>query len=176
MFLRVPTGVGDNFLVRRRADTEQDNDENERFKDLEEFWKHYWLGLPSDQPPVHERSSLPRKPSSFPLALRWFKSFDATTGRPRRGDDFRLWSFLLWKSPAMGTAVDMTDPDDLGADLNGKLLAATGSGPVDRGCYPPNGEPLRVGVRLRRVFPSPNSDLEPDTHDDDGWPRARMTG
>jgi len=166
MFFRVPTGDLDNFMVRRRAETEEEEDEIRSFKDLAEFWETYWPGQPTDGPPVHERSSLLKNRWSF---NPWFKSFDTATGRPRRGDDLRLWKFLLWKSPGKGTAVGIPDA------LEDKYVAATGSLPADRGCYPPTDNPLRVGVGRRRVFPSPVSDLEPDTHADDGWPLAPIS-
>ena len=72
-------------------------------------------------------------------------SFDHVTGAPHRRDDLRLRRHP--RSHAKHTAVELP------VALRDLYVAATGAQPADRGCFPPTGARLHVGVDGRRVFP-----------------------
>lgn len=100
------------------------------FVDLAAYRQHYW---PPDGIGGYEESSKVEDPR--------FTSFDSGTGAPHADDDLRL-----------DPTIDTTDPAELPANLRSMYVAATGTDPADRGCYPSTGTPLRVGVDGRRVF------------------------
>lgn len=142
-YLRIPTlGAGANFLVRHTVG--QNVIASFDFPTLAKYREQYWpnseLGYEAGGQVGNPR----------------FKSFDSATGRPHVGDDLRLRHHP--KSPAKGTAVPM--PQEL-ADM---YLDAIGTSSADRGCYPPTGGRLQVGVDGRRVYPWLRPHLGPDTH------------
>jgi len=131
-FFRIPQADSSpRFIVRRRGSGA--TDESRTFADLDDYRNHYW----PDGAGAYERNSTLKDPC--------FVSFDHVTGAPHRRDDLRLRHHP--RSHAKDTAVELP------AALRGLYVAATGAQPTDRGCFPPTGARLHVGVDGRRVFP-----------------------
>jgi hypothetical protein len=105
--------------------------EARNFADLKEYRQHYW---PPDGIGGYEENSRVEDPG--------FTSFDSANGTPLADDDLRL-----------DPTIDTADAVELSAKLRSMYVAATGTDPANRGCYPSTGTPLRVGVDGRRVFP-----------------------
>ena len=144
-FFRIPESDSTaNFRVLRKI--EDETAENEPFADLDAYRAHYW----PDGIGEYEHESTLEDPM--------FKSFDSVTGMPHTRDDLRLR--LHPQSNAKDAAVEMP------ADLHDLYVAATGTEPADRGCYPSTGARLQVGVDGRRVFPRTGSGPVPDTNPD----------
>jgi hypothetical protein len=152
-YLRIPRNGTDasdedpdpNFVIRYvHSDGSADNF---LFLTLCDYREHYW---PGDSQHGYETAGQLGDPG--------FKSFDSVTGRSRRGDDLRLR--FNPKSPAKETAFDLP------ADLASLLTAAIGP-TTDRGCYPPTGARLQVGVDGRMVYPWMRPGPRQDIHSDD---------
>lgn len=136
-FFRVPQEDDeDNFLVRRRNGPPGTN-ESVGFATLDDYRLHYW---PNDTAHEYEHDSRLEDPG--------FRSFDTDTGAPHQGDDLRLGPRTPANDPeAWRAAVALPDL------LRDMYVAATGTVPTDRGCYPPTGARLKVGVDGRRIYP-----------------------
>jgi hypothetical protein len=150
-YFRLPAGPAGSirFLVLKRVHNIVEEDG--AYATLSDYRRDQW---PPTGAGGYEANSLVGDPR--------FNAFDTATGRPRRGDDFRLHQ----NSPAREDLADM--PQEL-ADM---YEDATGFKPVVRGCYPFTGARLQVGVDGRRIFPFMRPPLGLPTHPDDPGPIA----
>ena len=123
-----PAGRPDaNFRVRRRIG---ESDRRCSFPNLEEYRTHYWPDGGG-----YEQDSTSGTPGS---------SRSTPPPAAHRGDDLRLGSARESSQGQRGGDA---------AELHDMYVAATGTEPADRGCYPSTGARLRVGVDGRLVFP-----------------------
>jgi hypothetical protein len=152
-FFRIPLGPAGSINFQMRKKIGDNAEESGAYPTLADYRKDQW---PPNGAGGYEEKSV--------LGDPMFKSFDTAAGQPRRGDDLRL----AQGSPAKNCVADMPQ------DLRDKYLDATGTQPVDRGCYPHTGARLQVGVGGRRIFPFMPPDLGPTTHPDDIPPVAHI--
>jgi hypothetical protein len=145
-FFRIPGGDEGsiNFRILRSVDGEVT--ESGAYATLGDYRNDQW---PPDGEGGYEAQSTLEDPM--------FRAFDTATGRPRHGDDLRLHG----ESPAKGNVAALPN------ELRDMYLDATGEEPLDRGCYPPTGARLKVGVDGRRIFPRMRAGLGNGTHPDD---------
>jgi hypothetical protein len=146
IYFRIPAGDPGSINFQVRVKIGDEVEESAGYATLGDYRTDQW---PPDGTGGYEQSSVLTDPR--------FKSFDTATGMPLHGDDFRLRSDSPGK---LNVAPLPTDQRQLYAD-------ATGEQPLDRGCYPPSGARLKVGVDGRRIFPRMRLGLGNGTHPDD---------